>query len=224
MSRLHSRFIPWIMLAAFMVAAVTFFSLAAGRESVRLPGVFSLGGLLAERPAPGEVRRAVSRAREAEQNAERWLMGKAGRALEAEAQRLDERGKRLEAKAGQDQASEQVEEQLVEAPTRLLSHRYNEAAAEFTATFTTDLPPGEGRTYFLRNPARYVVDMKGHWQNASPRLSTLNGHFISRVVIDAHDSFLRVVFHCTDQATEIKEHLKLEKGPAGFTVTIPRPQ
>lgn len=224
MSRLHSRFIPWIMLGAFMVAALTFFSLAAGRDSVRLPGVFDLGGLLAERPVPGEVRRAVTRAREAELDAERWLMGKAGRALEAEAQRLDERGRKLEAKAGLAEPTEPREEELSAAPTRLLSHRFREAATEFTATFATDAPPGEGRTYFLRNPARYVVDMKGRWQNASPRLNTLNGQYISRVVIDAHDSFLRVVFHCADQTTEIKEHLKLEKGPAGFTVTIPRPQ
>lgn len=215
MSRLFSRFTPWLMLAAFMFAAVTFFSLAAGRDALQLSGVFSLSGLWTESPAAGEVRRAVSRAKEAEERAKHNLFGAAGRALEAE-------GKKFESLA--EPPRKEPEQTPAEDPLRLRSHRFSETAAEFTASFVTDRPPGDARIYFLRGPARWVVDMQGHWHNASPRVNELRGHFIGRVVIDAHDSFLRIVFHCANQAEEAQEQVRLEKGPKGFTVTIPRPQ
>lgn len=221
MSRLHSRFIPWLMLAGFVAAAVTLFSLAAGPEAVQLRGVLSLASLWEERPGPREVRRVVARVRLAEQEAEHWLLDAAGKRLEAEGKAFEARGKALETLADPEQESEQAQS---ENPLRLLSHRFSETATEFKGVFATDLPPGEGRTYFLRGPARFVVDMHGQWRNASPRLSTLRGHFISRVVIDSHDSFLRLVFHCSDPALEGKEQLRLERGPTGFTVTILRPR
>lgn len=214
MSRLHSRFIPWVLLAGFMVAALTFFSLAAGREALQLPGVFSLVAMWTERPVAGEVRRAVSRAREAEESAKHWLLGAAGQALESE-------GKKLESLAEPKQEQSQPP---VEEPLRLLAHRFTETPAEFKGHFTTDGPPGHARTYFLRGPARWVVDMPGHWRNASPRVNDVRGHFISRVVIDTHESFLRIVFHCTDQAAEGTDQVRLERGPTGFTVMILRPQ
>ncbi|MGE4263160.1 MAG: hypothetical protein AB7E46_01645 [Desulfovibrio sp.] len=221
MSRLHTRLIPWVMLAGFLAAAVALFALAAGPEAVQLRGVLSLASLWEERPAPREVRRVVARVRQAEQEAEHWLLDAAGKRLEAGGKALEARGKSLEALADpeQDSGPEQGE-----GPLRLLSHRFTETATEFKAVFATDLPPGEGRTYFLRGPARFVVDMRGQWRNSSPRLNTLRGHFINRVVIDSHDSFLRLVFHCSDPALEGKDQLRLERGPTGFTVTILRPR
>lgn len=221
MSRLHSRFIPWVMLAGFLAAAVTLFSLAAGLEALQLRGVLSLASLWEERPGPREVRRVVARARQAEQEVEHWLLDAAGKRLEAGGKALEARGKTLETLADPEQESDHAQS---ESPLRLLSHRFSETATEFKGVFATDLPPGEGRTYFLRGPARFVVDMHGQWRNASPRLNTLRGHFISRVVIDSHDSFLRLVFHCSDPALEGKDQLRLERGPTGFTVTILRPR
>ncbi len=221
MSRLHTRLIPWVMLAGFLAAAVVLFALAAGPEAVQLRGVLSLASLWEERPAPREVRRVVARVRQAEQEAEHWLLDAAGKRLEAGGKALETRGKALETLADPEQESEQAQG---EGPLRLLSHRFTETATEFKGVFATDLPPGEGRTYFLRGPARFVVDMHGQWRNASPRLNTLRGHFINRVVIDSHDSFLRLVFHCSDPALEGKDQLRLERGPTGFTVTILRPR
>jgi hypothetical protein len=209
------------MLAGFLAAAVALFALAAGPEAVRLRGVLSLASLWEERPGPREVRRVVARVRQAEQEAEHWLLDAAGKRLEAGGKALEARGKTLEALADPEQESDQGQG---EGPHRLLSHRFTETATEFKGVFATDLPPGEGRAYFLRGPARFVVDMHGQWRNASPRLNTLRGHFINRVVIDSHDSFLRLVFHCSDPALEGKDLLRLERGPTGFTVTILRPQ
>jgi len=227
MSRLHSRFIPWAMLGAFLVAALTLFSLAAGPEALQLRGVLSLASLWAERPGPGEVRRAVNRLKLAEQQAEHWLLDAAGKRLEAEGKALEAKGRKLESLAeseAESEAENEFNQAQSEAPMRLVSHRFHEGATEFKGTFATDLPPGEGRTYFLRGPARWVVDMHGQWRNTSPRLSTLRGHYIGRVVIDTHESFLRIVFHCTDPAAEGKGLLRLERGPTGFTVIISRPQ
>jgi len=214
MSRFYSRYVHWAMLGIFLAVALCLFSLAAGREALQLPGVLSLASLWAERPHPGEVRRAVNRMKTAEHNVEQWLLSTAGRMLEAE-------GRKLESKLD---APQDPDEMPVDAPVRLRSHRFSETAAEFKGVFTTDLPPGEGRSYFLRGPSRWVVDMQGQWRNASPRLNTLHGHFISRVVIDTHDSFLRIVFHCADPSAEAADKVRLEKGPTGFTVTILRPQ
>lgn len=225
MSRLHSRFIPWIMLAGFLAAAVLLFSLAAGPEALRLRGVLSLASLWAERPGPMEVRRVVTRVRLAEQEAEHWLLDAAGKRLEAQGKALEARGKKFESMAeGEQEPGQGFDQAQNESPLRLLSHRFSESSTEFKGVFATDLAPGEGRTYFLRGPARWVVDMHGQWRNASPRLNTLRGHFISRVVIDSHDSFLRIVFHSADPALEGKDLLRLERGPTGFTVTILRPQ
>lgn len=225
MSRLHARFVPWIMLAGFLFAAVLLFSLAAGPEALQLRGVLSLASLWNERPGPKEVRRMVSRVRQAEQEAEHWLLDAAGKRLEAEGKRLEARGKKFESMAeGEEEPGQESWQAQNEGPLRLLSHRFTESSTEFKGVFATDLAPGEGRTYFLRGPARWVVDMHGQWRNASPRLNTLRGHFINRVVIDSHDSFLRIVFHCADPALEGKDLLRLERGPTGFTVTILRPQ
>lgn len=221
MSRLHTRLIPWVMLAGFLAAAVALFALAAGPEAVQLRGVLSLASLWEERPTPREVRRVVVRVRQAEQDAEHWLLDAAGKRLEAGGKALEARGRTLEALADPEHDSVQGQG---EGPLRLLSHRFTETATEFKGVFATDLPPGEGRTYFLRGPARFVVDMHGQWRNSSPRLNTLRGHFINRVVIDSHDSFLRLVFHCSDTALEGKDQLRLERGPTGFTVTILRPR
>lgn len=225
MSRLHSRFIPWAMLGAFLAAAVLLFSLAAGQEALQLRGVLSLASLWAERPAQGEVRRVVGRMKLAEQEAEHWLLDAAGKRLEAGGASLEARGRKLEGLGGEgaEDSGEEYSQEFSQGPLRLLSHRFAESATQFTGTFATDLSPGEGRTYFLRGPARWVVDMRGQWRNASPRLNTLRGHFISRVVIDTHDSFLRIVFHCADPALEGKDLLRLERGPTGFTVVILRP-
>jgi len=226
MSRLHSRCIPWVMLGAFVAASVLLFSLAAGPEALQLRGVLTLASLWAERPAQGEVRRVVGRMKLAEQEAEHWLLDAAGKRLEAGGAALEARGRKLESLEGGQGAEGSGDEHVPEyslGPLRLLSHRFDESATQFTGAFATDLPPGEGRTYFLHGPARWVVEMRGQWRNASPRLSTLRGHFISRVVIDTHESSLRIVFHCADPALDGKDLLRLERGPTGFTVIILRP-
>ncbi len=221
MNRLPARLIPWALLCGFLCAAFTLFSLAAGPDALQLPGVFSLSSLWAERPAKGEIRRAVSRLRLAEQEAGHWLLDHAGKALETEAARLQTQGKRLEGLAGGAGEGDQPDD---DAPFRLRSHQFSETAKGFAAVFATDREPGQARVYFLRGPARHVVELHGLWQNDAPRLNSLRGHLVSRVVIDAHETFLRVVFHLTD-ANAGPEHsrLDLERGPTGFTVSIKRP-
>lgn len=215
MSLLHSRRAPWAMVIAFLAAALSFFVLAAGRDAGLLPGAFSLSHLLPGSSAPGEVRGAVGRLEQAAIRLEREALHEAGKALEGA-------GRRLEGMGGHPAAPEQPAP--APGPGSLLSHRFTETEEGFRAVFTTDRVPAEQTVFFMRGPARWVVDLKGDWRNASRRVNELPDNFISRVIIGTHGSFLRIVFHYADEQAEPRGAPRLSKDANGFAVTIPRPR
>jgi len=219
MSMLHSRRAPWAMVVAFLAAALSFFVLAAGTEVGLLPGAFSLANLMPGRSlSGGHVRGAVTRLEQAAERLEHEVAGKTGRALIGV-------GKRLEGDFGQGgvQAPAVEAQSPATGPASLLSHRFTESAEEFRAVFTTDRPVEEDSVFFMRGPARWVVDLKGDWRNAARRVNELPDSFIGRVIIGTHGSFLRIVFHYADESAEPKGAPRLAKDGNGFTVTIPRP-
>lgn len=218
MSVLHSRQAPWALLVAFLAAAVCFFVLAAGQDMGLLPGAFSLSNLFPDRSlSGGQVRGAVTRLEQTVERLEREAVGGTGRALEGA-------GKRLEGLAGQ-RPPPPVEPppEPAAGPSSLLSHRFSETSEGFRAIFTTDRPPAEEAVFFMRGPARWVVDLKGEWRNAARRVNELPDSFIGRVVIGTHGTFLRIVFHYADERAEPKGAPRLAKDANGFTVTVPRP-
>jgi hypothetical protein len=145
MNRLPARLIPWALLCGFLCAAFTLFSLAAGPDALHLPGVFSLSSLWAERPAKGEIRRAVSRLRLAEQEAGHWLLDHAGKALETEAARLQAQGKRLKAL----RAMRKKQASPRRRPLPLRSHRFSETASRLRRHLSTDRETRRCAIYFL---------------------------------------------------------------------------
>ena len=89
--------------------------------------------------------------------------------------------------------------------------------------FRTNSKPGEALVYFRRNPARWVVDLQGKWDNVSGRIVDLPGRFIHRVSLEPRGEFLRILFICADQNAMAGPPPKLEREAKGFTVTIPCP-
>ncbi|MBI5520497.1 MAG: hypothetical protein HY916_10630 [Desulfovibrio sp.] len=224
MSRLHSRLVPWILLGCFLAGAFSLFFLAAGSEALQLRGVMTLSALWAERPAPGEVRRMVTRLRERGAEAEQRFLESAAETLSRGGQRLEERAERVGGgKAGQPEAAP-AGDTSTDAPIRLKSHRFRDTDTQFKGMFFTDRAPVDGKTYFLRNPSRWVVELPGRWRNSSHRLNELPGTFINRVVVEADQGALRVTFHYADPAAEGHERVRLELEAEGFSVTIPKPK
>jgi len=217
-SLLHSRRAPWALLIAFLAAAACLFVLAAGREAGLLPGAFSLSHLFGSGGAPGEVRGTVKRLEQAAVRLEREAVGGAGRVLEGAGRKLEELA------AGPQPPAAQPGPPPPAGPASLLSHRFSESADGFRAVFTTDRPAGDESIFFMRAPARWVVDLKGEWRNASRRVNELPDNFIGRVVIGTHGSFLRIVFHYADGQAEPGGAPRLAREANGFTVTIPRPR
>jgi len=222
MSRLHARAVPWLLLACFLAAALTLFSLAAGGDAVRLNGVLSLAALWSG-GGPGEVRQGVSRTAVQDPNAPPpWIRAEEDGEVAVEPSSAPVKEKRAKRETPREQAPRG--EKSREGEQRIESQRFRETSSTFKAMFRTSRNPGDARLYFRRNPARWVVDLDGKWGNASARIYDFPGHFIRRASIEPRDGFLRITFSCADLSASIGAPAKLEKESEGFTVIIPRPK
>lgn len=205
MSRLHTRAVPWLMLACFLAVALVFFSLAAGGEALRLKGVLSLSILWGGEA--GEVRRSVSREIAQEPDAPPWLQN----------QRQDDWREVEPAPAPRGKRARDDGE-----TPRIVSQRLRETPAAFMASFSTSREPEDAKVYFRRNPSRWVVDLAGKWGNSQGKIADLSG-YIRRVSMDPREQILRLVFECADRSAAAGPPARLERQAGGFTVVIPIP-
>ncbi len=212
MSLLHSRRVPWLLLLVFLAAAACFFVLAAGPEATRLPEIFRLSAALPRQDEMGEVRRIVTRM---EESAQRFHVDKTGSGRTQHDTRK---------KATVIHLEPGPQPKPVAGTIGLLSHQFSETGEGFRAVFGTDSTPGSQRVFFMRGPARWVVDLEGVWRNVSPKINVPPGLFIHRVVIGTHESYLRIVFHYADEAAAPQSAPRLDKEAHEFSVLIPRPQ
>lgn len=212
MSLLHSRRVPWFLLLVFLAAAAGFFVLAAGPEATRLPEVFSLSALLPPQDEMTEVRRIVTRM---EESAQRFQVSRTGSGRTQHDTRQ---------KATVIHLEPGPQPKPVAGTIGLVSHHFSETDEGFRAVFGTDSTPGTQRVFFMRGPARWVVDLEGVWRNVSPKISVPPGLFINRVVIGVHESYLRIVFHYANEAAAPQSAPRLAKEANEFSVVIPRPQ
>jgi hypothetical protein len=217
MSRLHARAVPWLLLACFLAAALTLFSLAAGGDAVRLNGVLSLAALWSG-GGPGEVRQGISRTAVQDPDAPPpWIRAEEDREVAVEPSDAPVKEKRAKRETPRVEKKREEEQ-------RIESQRFRETSSTFKAMFRTSRNPGDARLSFRRNPARWVVDLDGKWGNASARIYDFPGHFIRRVSVEPRDGFLRITFSCADLSASSGAPAKLEKESEGFTVIIPKPR
>ena len=161
MSRLRARAIPWLLLACFLAAAFTLFSLAAGSDAVRLNGVLSLSTLW-RGDGVAEVRQAVSRKVAMEQGGPPWLRepdadaadeGAAVDALASAKERPEKRGGAM--------ASKPQPQPTVASGLRIESQRFRETSATFKAmvrTLARDTALLHGRVTYVQAEEFVKVD------------------------------------------------------------------
>lgn len=227
MSALHTSRAPWLMLGLFAVAALLFFTLAAGRDV----------GLLPEALAPDEQTTVLGNIRRALMRVEKKAVQAESDALLGAGQLTEQAGQRLKSWSGEPPETlpqpAQPEPSLVsaetvspeselKAPGKLVGHTFTLTDHGFKATFLTDRAVPDPKTFFFSSPAIWVVDLPGSWRNASTRVSTIDHGFISQVVIGEHQDHLRLSFHFREasQPHPAESPLFIREAK-GFTVIVP---
>ena len=198
MSILHSSRAPWLMLIAFALCAMAFFSLAVGRD-VRL--VSALFDPKSEVTLKEEVQRLMTS----------WTRGDhTQQAHDPALDQVEEAPTESPLSSPTFRSQVQHSPAIVSPPTppapspppvraeepgRLLSHSFSQVESGFQAEFRADRPVPQPRYFFLGEPARWVVDIPGNWRNTARFNNTISNGFIRQVVLGEHDGYLRIVFH-----------------------------
>lgn len=227
MSVLHSPRAPWLMLALFCIAALSFFMAAAGHDLGLLPEAASTrekGAVV------NEIRRAITRSEQKMVDLEKDMAHKTGETLEHAGQKLMEWAGMHKAEtapapppAPQPAPVRPVPEKpATDIPGRVLSHAFSLTGQGFEAVFATDRQIPQPRIFFIADPARWVVDVPGIWTNTARYNNTVADGFIARVVLGEHEDYLRIVFHFRDTTRMQPEHPpQIARQENGFAVLVP---
>ncbi len=199
MSILHSSRAPWLMLIAFAFCAMSFFSVAVGRDVGLVVALFN-----PESPVTlkDEVQRLLARWGEKDDVAESGHNAT-----------IDQTG---QIATSRPVASPVFRSPVQPPPTttplpdppalspppaqpdgpgRLLSHSFSPVESGFQAVFRADRPMPQPKYFFIGDPARWVVDIPGEWRNTARFNNAITNGFIRQVVLGEHDGYLRIVFH-----------------------------
>lgn len=199
MSILHSSRAPWLMLTAFAFCAMTFFSLAVGRDVGLVAALFN-----PESPVTlkDEVQRLIARWGEkgdVSESGPETAMDQTGQAATAQPEaspvfRSPVQPPAPSAPLPAPPAPSPPPAQP-DGPGRLLSHSFSPAESGLEAVFRADRPLPQPKLFFIGEPARWVVDIPGNWRNMARFNNTLADGFIRQVVLGEHAGYLRIVFH-----------------------------
>lgn len=207
MSIINSPGTPWVMLAGFCAAVLTLFFLAAGKDL----GLLSSDAVPEEKAAVTKMLKyPIIRGEQKVVQFEKDIMREVGKALEHTGLRFEEWAEGPPLKE-EDPAS-----------GLLLSRSFRLTDQGFEGKFSTSRPVSDPRVVFMSNPAIWVVDIPGIWQNNLPMSENFEQGFIRRVIIGEHEDYLRIVFHYRerDQQFPGKRPSVLSKDQ-GFIVSIP---
>lgn len=112
-----------------------------------------------------------------------------------------------------------------DAPGNVMAHSFNQVESGFEAIFQADRPIPAPNVFFIGAPARWVVDIPGDWRNMARFNNTIADGFIRQVALGEHDDYLRIVFHYRN-----RELLRPAQPPAfsrrdnSLTVTLTTPK
>jgi hypothetical protein len=228
MSILHSFRAPWLMLILFGIAALAFFILAVWRDVVPRPETVTGQK---QTTVLSELRRDITWNEQKIVDAENANGNKTDKTLESA-------GQTLEDWAGGDEEDEASPETSdpnqplpagpdkpdKDAPGKVLSHEFTLIDAGFQASFATDRPVLQPRIFFIADPARWVLDVPGTWENTARFSNVIADGFIARVVLGEHAGYLRIVFHFRD-VTRLQpdESPRITLEEKGFLVLVPGP-
>jgi hypothetical protein len=217
MSALHTSRAPWILLAAFCVAALIVFAVAIDRDVALIRDMAS-----APKTPAHVVRMPIV------------LEEKPTVRVEPPAEHAGPTPTPTHA-APPPEHSPSAHKEEKPAPTpvpptpmpdaagTLLSHAFKPADAGFEARFRTDKPVFGAKVVFRSAPAMWVVDLPGTWRNRARRDVTFDQGPIRRVAIGEHPQFLRIVLRYRDanRSKPSAAPMVLE-AEDGLTVVVPK--
>lgn len=105
----------------------------------------------------------------------------------------------------------------------LLSMAFSGEGDRITAHLTTSKPVDKVTAFWLPDPTRLVVDLRGEWKNLSPRISRFGEGFLYRVVIGMHSDRLRLVFKFSDAKAPLGERPGLIHTDQGLDIVVDDP-
>ncbi len=111
-----------------------------------------------------------------------------------------------------------------ESAGNLLALSFTEAPGQLVAHLKTSNSVGKVTRFWLQNPTRLVVDLRGDWNNRSSRNRvSLKDNFVYQVVLGKHSDRLRVVFRFDDPKVPAGELPELVYTDSGLSIVVDNP-
>ena len=210
MRLLFPRQTPWLLFAAFLALAAGFLVLAAGPELAQLPRAFSLRHLFPGAGLNIHIPSGVSHIRHE-------LSADVHRLENATGHLLQHTGEELQRRAGEVAPSATA---ATETPSQA-SQGVRITSEGLQAVFPGNRPARIRQVFFLRDPARWVVDVDPGWEPQTPRETSIPNAFIERVVLGRHPEFTRIVFHYANPKAPPHGKPKVTTQANTLIITIP---
>lgn len=106
---------------------------------------------------------------------------------------------------------------------RVTSIRFTETADRLVAHLTTSRPVGKVTVFWLENPTRLVVDLRGDWKNEARRINRFSDSFMYRVILGMHPDRLRVAFKFDNPKAPVGERPGLRYTESGLDIVVNNP-
>ena len=105
----------------------------------------------------------------------------------------------------------------------LMDLNFTHSPEQFLARLTTTEEVGMVTYFWLENPAKLVVDLRGKWSYSTRRVTDFIDGFIKQLVLGGHPDRLRLVFIFSDPKTLKGKSPELIRTPEGLDILIDAP-
>lgn len=106
---------------------------------------------------------------------------------------------------------------------RVTGIKFTRGRSRLTTHLTTSKPVGKVTVFWLENPTRLVVDLRGDWKNEAPRINRFSDYFMYRVILGMHPDRLRVVFKFDDPKAPLGKRPGLTYTDTGLDIVVDTP-
>ena len=100
---------------------------------------------------------------------------------------------------------------------------FSETDDRLVAHLTTSRKADKITVFWLENPTRLVVDLRGDWKNTAQRINRFTDGFMYRVIVGMHPDRLRVVFKFSDPRTPVGERPPIVHTAKGLNIVVNDP-
>ncbi|WP_321405200.1 hypothetical protein [Maridesulfovibrio sp.] len=94
---------------------------------------------------------------------------------------------------------------------------------QFLARLQTSAKVGRVTYFWMDNPSKLVVDLRGKWRYSVPRVTDLLSGFVGQVILGRHPDRLRLVFNFRDPNEKRGPSPQLIRTPRGLDIVVAIP-